>query len=148
MSNEQQASSVATIKRFVDKYNKFVSDGNSPKILSPTCVQQLSDAKVSYECNGAAVKLSVASNTQLYGVELLVIADKVDHPTDMWRAGGLLLAAARDEKAGNHLKVSIDLYSQALKLKPGSENCTTDEQSKSKFCAAMTKDGDVIYTLN
>lgn len=87
------------------------------------CELQLSNALLSLD----------SMNKRLTGVWLMVDSTQLGHPSDVIRAGGMLLRAARNTHYGDYLAVTADLMNASRK-NGWREACIDDQESDAHFC--------------
>lgn len=123
---------------FRDRYNDVAKE-MVPLLQTTGCeTKQASAGKAITECKLQASNalLSLDSvNNKLSGVWLLVDSTQLAHPSDIVRAGGLLLRTARGASYGNYLAVATDVM-DASRKQGWKEACKDDAASASRFCVS------------
>ncbi|NTZ82376.1 hypothetical protein FCJ61_04920 [Burkholderia metallica] len=83
-------------------------------------------------------------NNRFESAWLMVDASALPHPSDLMRAGGLLLRVAKGYHYGDHLALAQQAITGALKNK-GKPSCINDPASGGRLC--VTTDNGGIYNM-
>lgn len=123
---------------FRDKYNSAAKE-MVPSLQIKTCKTipaKKPPGKEIIECElqlfNALLSLD-SMNKRLTGVWLMVDSTQLAHPSDVMRAGGMLLRAARNTHYGDYLAVTADLMNASRK-NGWREACIDDQESDAHFC--------------
>ncbi|ATI26948.1 Hypothetical Protein RRSL_02409 [Ralstonia solanacearum UW551] len=134
---------------FRDSYNAHAKD-LLPALQTTQC-RTISAAKepgkAILECQTVAnnTLLSInGMNKRFDGAWLMLDASALPHPSDLTRAGGLLLRVAKGYHYGNHLALAQEAIIGAQRSK-GKQSCIDDPASGSRLC--VSTDNGTIYNM-
>lgn len=81
-------------------------------------------------------------NGMFDGASLMVDGKQLSSPTELFRAGAILLLAGRKGNGAGHFSESYDLMHKARKS--NKEECLTDASIKAKFCVSLSQYSEFV----
>jgi hypothetical protein len=137
---------------FREKYNTAAKD-MVPALQTSSCetkpVKSIAGKAIT-ECrvqlSNSLLSLDSADN-KLTGVWLVLDSSALGHPTDLVRAGGVLLRAARGTSYGDYLAVSTSVF-DASRRQGWQKACVDDKEAAARFCVSGNERGIFNITLS
>jgi hypothetical protein len=103
--------------------------------------------RVLIECSlkiGNSMLTVEGTKTATTGAWLMLDASRLEQPSDLMRAGGLLIRTGRGgSMSGNYLQFSLETFQQS-KAQGWKEACSRDEINGAKFCVS-SDDGRIFH---
>ncbi|API77980.1 hypothetical protein AC251_26140 (plasmid) [Ralstonia pseudosolanacearum] len=134
---------------FRDKYNAAAKEmvpvlqttGCDTKAVRNSATKAITECRLKMP-NGLLTLDS--ESAKLKGVWLMLDSSQLEHPSDLVRAGGMLLRAGRGGHYGDYLAVASSLL-DASRRQGWKEACVDDAQSASRFC--VSSDNERVFNL-
>lgn len=139
-----------TSNQIIQLFNEASAD-KVPLLQTTACKTLNSKAianKSIYECH-TVLENSLLTVDALDGkaesIWLMLDADKLPHPTDIWRSAGILVRVARGGEAfGNYLQAGTDAL-RGMQQNQSKQHCVIDQESNAELC--MQSDDGRIYNI-